>query len=81
MAHRGWPAGSFVTGPAAAVPETAGTRWAAANTPHFAHTSQRSQNIVLNRIYSPSVTTLRMLLMAVSLVAMALAGSAGSHWG
>jgi hypothetical protein len=36
---------------------------------------------VLNRIYSPSVTTLRTLLMAVSLVAMALAGSAGAHWG
>ena len=38
-------------------------------------------NIVLNRIYSPSVATLRTLLMAVSLVAMALAGSAGANWG
>jgi hypothetical protein len=36
---------------------------------------------VLNRIYSPSVTTLRTLLIAVSFVAMALAGSAGAHWG
>jgi hypothetical protein len=36
---------------------------------------------VLNRINVPSVATLRTLLMAVSFVAMALAGSAGAHWG
>jgi len=37
--------------------------------------------IVLKRIFLSSEATLRTLLVAVSLVAMALAGSAGGHWG
>ena len=36
---------------------------------------------MLNRFYIPSVATLRALLMGLSLVAMALAGSAGGNWG
>jgi hypothetical protein len=35
---------------------------------------------VLNRFCVPSVATLRTLLVGLSLVAMALAGSAGSNW-
>ena len=81
MAHRGWPPAAFIRDLRQFEPRRQALERAAANTPHSANTSQRSQNIVLNRIYSPSVATLRTLLMAVSLVAMALAGSAGAHWG
>jgi hypothetical protein len=35
---------------------------------------------MLSSVRHPSVTHLRVLLTALSLVAMALAGSAGSHW-
>ena len=54
---------------------------ASANTTHSADTPHRSESTVLNRIYTPSVATARTLLMALSVVAMALAGSAGGHWG
>ena len=65
----------------AALPQTAGTRTRGGkHTTLHPHITEEPK-IVLNRIYSPSVATLRTLLMAVSLVAMALAGSAGAHWG
>ena len=36
---------------------------------------------MLNRFTIPSPATLRALLVGLSVVAMALAGSAGSNWG
>jgi hypothetical protein len=36
--------------------------------------------IMFNTIRRPSATTLRVLFTSLSLVAMALAGGAGSHW-
>jgi hypothetical protein len=60
--------------------QTAGTntRSGKQNTlrPHI--TEERS--VVLKRMYVPSVPTLRTLLVGLSFVAMALAGSAGVHW-
>jgi hypothetical protein len=50
------------------------------NKPHCAHTFTEEPKIVLNCFYTPSLATVRTLLVALSLVAMALAGSAGSNW-
>jgi hypothetical protein len=53
-----------------------------ASNSHSAKNIKQELSIVLKRIfYIPSVAQLRTLLVVLSFMAMALAGSAGCHWG